>query len=291
MRKSWLLCLLLTGCVTGAFNTPIENGSIKALFCDQINCENELIRLLNNSQKSCAMYHPTNEIVKIISPKNLIVDESHPYNGAVIESGSGLMHNKFCVINDSSVWTGSWNPSQEMSIPNNAVLIESKVLASAFSDEFNEMKKGTFHGGEKGSAKTLLNGSLIEAYFCPEDKCKNAVLDSLGKSKSSIDVMAYSFTDDDIGSLLLKKSKNGVRVRVIFDPRKDKYSEFEKLREFSKVVKVHHKVFIIDNKTVITGSYNPTKNGDERNDENVVIIQNENVARDFSNEFEKLWLT
>lgn len=290
MKQMWLLCLLLTGCVTGAFNIPIENGSIRAYFCDQTDCENELVRLLNNSQKSCAMYHPTDEIVKIIGPKSLIVDESHPYGGAVIESGNGLMHNKFCVINDSLVWTGSWNPSQEMSIPNNVVIVESKVLANAYRDEFNEMKEGGFHGGEKGSAKTLLNGSLIEVYFCPEDGCKQAIIDVLEGAKSSIDVMVFSFTDDDIGSLLLEKSGE-VSVQIVFDPRKDKYSEFDKLKGVSKVKKVHHKVFIVDNQTVITGSYNPTKNGDERNDENIIIIHNPIIAKEFSNEFERLWLT
>jgi phosphatidylserine/phosphatidylglycerophosphate/cardiolipin synthase-like enzyme len=290
MRNLWLLCLLLTGCATGALNIPIENGSINALFCDQIDCENELIRLLNNSQKSCAMYHPTEEIALIIGQKNLIVDESHPFKGAYIESGSGLMHDKFCVINESLVWTGSWNPSQKMSIPNNVVLIESKALAAAFKAEFNEMRKGVFHSGEKGSAKTLLNGSLIEVYFCPEDNCKETVINILENSKSSINVMAFSFTDDDIGDLLLKKSE-GVEVRAIFDPRKDKYSEYEKLKAFSKIKKVHHKVFIIDNQTVITGSYNPTKNGNERNDENLVIIHNPIIAKEFSNEFERLWIT
>lgn len=290
MKKTIFLAFILTGCVTGAFTTHIENGSTQAFFCDQTDCESEVIRLLNNSQASCAMYHPSPEIAQIIGPKNLIVDESHPYDGAVVESGSGLMHNKFCVINDSLVWTGSWNPSQKMSIPNNVVLIESRVLANAYLDEFDELRSGVFHGGEKGSAKTLLNGSLVESYFCPEDSCKEIVIDTLDKAKFSIEVMVFSFTDDDIGNVLLKKSKN-ISVRAIFDPRKDKYSEYEKLREFSKITKVHHKVLIIDKKIVITGSYNPTKNGDERNDENVVIIHDANIANEFSEEFERLWLT
>lgn len=290
MKKTIVLAFILTGCVTGAFTIPIENGSTHTFFCDQLDCEIELIRLLNNSQKSCAMYHPTEEIALKIGPKNLVVDESHPFKGARIESGSGLMHNKFCVINQSFVWTGSWNPSQKMSIPNNAVLIESKVLANAYLDEFDEMRDGVFHEGEKGDAKTLLNGSLVEAYFCPEDNCKEAVTNVLDKAKFSIDVMAFSFTDDDIGDLLLKKSEEA-SVRVIFDPRKDKYSEYEKLKDFSKMAKVHHKIFIVDKEVVITGSYNPTKNGDERNDENVIIIHDANVADLFSSEFERLWLT
>jgi len=290
MKKTIFLAFILTGCVTGAFTIPIENGSTHAFFCDQTDCEIELIRLLNDSQASCAMYHPAPEITQIIGPKNLIVDETHPYIGAIIESGSGLMHNKFCVINQSIVWTGSWNPSQKMSIPNNVVLIESEILANAYIKEFEEMTSGVFHGGEQGSAKTLLNGSLIEVYFCPEDNCKKAAIDALEKARFSIDVMAFSFTDDDIGNLLLDKSEE-VGIRVIFDPRKDKYSEYEKLKDFSKIKKVHHKVFIIDKKIVVTGSYNPTKNGNERNDENVVIIHDANISDSFSKEFERLWLT
>lgn len=290
MKKTIFLAFILTGCVTGAFTIPVENGSIRAIFCDQTDCESELSSLLNGSQASCAMYHPTEEIAQIIGPKNLIVDESHPYAGAIVESGSGLMHNKFCVINQSLVWTGSWNPSQGMSIPNNAVLIESRVLANAYLEEFEEMKSGVFHKGPQGSAKTLLNGSLIEVFFCPEDNCKEAVIDALGKAKFSVDVMVFSFTDDDIGNLLLEKS-NDLDVKLIFDPRMDKYSEFQKLENFSKVEKVHHKVFIIDKEVVISGSYNPTKNGDERNDENVVIIHDEGIASEFSNEFDRLWLT
>lgn len=291
MKRLFLIGLLLAGCITGMPAIPLESGSIGVFFCDKTNCSNELSPLLNNGQKSCAMYHPSAFINEQIGAKNLVVDETHPIDGAVVESGSGLMHNKFCVINNSFVWTGSWNPSQEMSIPNNAVLIESRILSEAFKNEFTELKSGVFHGGKKGSAKTLLNGSLIEAYFCPEDSCKESVLGVIEKSESSIDVMAYSFTDDDIGSLLLKKSREGVSVKAIFDPRKDKYSEHDRLKEFSKITKVHHKVFIIDKKIVVTGSYNPTKNGDERNDENVVIIHDEKIAKQFLEEFERLWIT
>ena len=49
----------------------------------------------------------------------------------------------------------------------------------------------------------------------------------------------------------------------------------------NKPGKMHHKVFIIDNKTVITGSYNPTKNGNENNDENILIIYSEELAGEY----------
>ena len=52
---------------------------------------------------------------------------------------------------------------------------------------------------------------------------------------------------------------------------------------------MHHKVFIIDNETVITGSYNPTSGGDERNDENMLIIHDKSIADAFLREFGNLW--
>jgi phosphatidylserine/phosphatidylglycerophosphate/cardiolipin synthase-like enzyme len=52
---------------------------------------------------------------------------------------------------------------------------------------------------------------------------------------------------------------------------------------------MHHKVFIIDagreDAVVILGSYNPTKNGNTRNDENLLIIHELSIAQQFHEEF------
>ncbi len=282
--KYWAL-FLLAGC-TGMFVAiPEETGSINAYFCDQINCL-DVLRNLSNGGLQCAMYHPSKEFLEL-SPNVLIVDEEHPVKNAVVEKGSGLMHNKFCVIGDL-VWTGSWNPAQEMSIPNNVVVIQSKTLATAYSLELAELANGKFHGGEKYPGLVRLNGNLAEAYFCPEDECAQQVLRILGTAKKSIHFMTFSFTDDLIGDLLLEKNKT-IEVKGIFDPRKNDASEYEKLAKLSKIVKNHHKVFIVDGKTVITGSYNPSRNGNERNDENLVVIRDKNVADLFEKEFERLF--
>jgi phosphatidylserine/phosphatidylglycerophosphate/cardiolipin synthase-like enzyme len=52
---------------------------------------------------------------------------------------------------------------------------------------------------------------------------------------------------------------------------------------------MHHKVFIVDGRIVITGSYNFSRSAEERNDENVVIIYDERVARFFLEEFERVY--
>jgi len=196
------------------------------------------------------------------------------------------MHNKFCVT-DNVVWTGSWNPSQGMSMPNNVVIIDSKTLAKAYQKEFEELASGTFHGGSSNPGLVKFNGELLEAYFCPEDNCKDHVMDVLNSAQESIHFMTFAFTDDDIGDLLLKKANN-IEIKGVFDPRKNHYSEYEKLKEFSIINKVHHKTFIVDGKIVITGSYNPSRNGNERNDENVIIIRDSKIAKQFEEEFAKI---
>ena len=51
---------------------------------------------------------------------------------------------------------------------------------------------------------------------------------------------------------------------------------------------MHHKVFIVDN-CVVTGSMNPSKSGDTRNDENVLVICDEGIAKEFEKEFERIY--
>ena len=52
---------------------------------------------------------------------------------------------------------------------------------------------------------------------------------------------------------------------------------------------MHHKVFIIDENIVITGSFNPTESADKRNDENILIIHDSIVAGKYLGEFDRVW--
>lgn len=287
--KYAILCLLLTSCITGLFaGIPEETGSIEVFFCDKVDCAAIFAEKASNAQSiDCAMYHADKGFFDSAKNARFVVDEEHSLPGAVKEHGGGLMHNKFCII-DNFVWTGSWNPSQAMTIPNNVVFIQSSTLANAYKSEFDELFKGKFHGGNSEPGLVRFNGNITEAYFCPEDDCQKRVLEVLKTAEKSIHFMTYSFTDDSIGDLLLEKSRN-LEVKGVFDPRKDKYSEYDKLKDLSKIKKVHHKVFIVDSDTVVTGSYNPTKNADENNDENIIIIRDSNVAMLFEKEFEELF--
>jgi phosphatidylserine/phosphatidylglycerophosphate/cardiolipin synthase-like enzyme len=52
---------------------------------------------------------------------------------------------------------------------------------------------------------------------------------------------------------------------------------------------MHHKVIIIDRTIVITGSYNFSASAEQHNDENVVIINNPEVASQYMAEFQRVY--
>ncbi len=52
---------------------------------------------------------------------------------------------------------------------------------------------------------------------------------------------------------------------------------------------MHHKVIIIDENIVITGSFNFSQNANRSNDENVLIIESPEVAAQYLGEFEKVY--
>ena len=179
---------------------------------------------------------------------------------------------------------------------NNIVIIASRYIAENYEDEFNELWSGIYADGEKVKYEKINSGNLIiENYFCPEDNCREHVIRALNEAKHNIYFMTFSFTDEDIADAILFKN---LEIRGIFETLQagSQYSQFQRMKDFGIDVKkdknkknMHHKVFIIDNETVITGSYNPTGSGNYRNDENLIIIRNKDIAKGFVEEFELLW--
>ena len=217
---------------------------------------------------------------------------------------SGIMHNKFVVVDGKAVWTGSWNftVNDTTRYDNNALLIYSPELARNYSVTFNKMfEEKKFGPSRKPGGTTprlIINGVPVENYFSPEDEVGEKITEKLKQASSSIYFMAFSFTDDRMGKVLRQKAKDGVLIRGVFETvgSKTKYSEFGTLakagidvRQDGNPYLMHHKVFIIDEKIVITGSFNFSAGADKTNDENVVIIEDPALAKAFMAEFQRVY--
>jgi phosphatidylserine/phosphatidylglycerophosphate/cardiolipin synthase-like enzyme len=201
----------------------------------------------------------------------------------------GLMHNKFCILDDW-VLTGSYNPSG--SANTNDALLEIKGVKKAYTAEFEELWRGVFGGG----AGSGLQVGPVQVLFCPEDDCAKALIREFDKAKSSIGFAYFSFTSGEVGLALVRAKNRGVRVfGVLEGAQLSKYSQAELLVYNGIEVSLdnshmlmHHKFAVVDNKVVAIGSYNPTKNAQTRNDENLIVIQNEAAAGLFVQELNTL---
>jgi phosphatidylserine/phosphatidylglycerophosphate/cardiolipin synthase-like enzyme len=127
----------------------------------------------------------------------------------------------------------------------------------------------------------------ISVYFSPHGGCTEAIVKELGQAKSSVLMQAYSFTSAPTAKALLDAHKRRVKVEVILDKgrRKEKYTEATFLSNQGIPVKIdpahqiaHNKIITIDGETVITGSSNFTKQAEERNAENLLVIRDRKLA-------------
>ncbi len=274
---------------------PVETGPpVQAYFCPEDDCNAVIFALFSNATDiQCAFYSlDVPDIHAVLQNATLVVDNSNLADFAgldiVADKTAALMHNKFCVLDKKTVITGSYNPTTKSQRANDLIVVPSAFVAKNYLAEFQEMRSGVFgRGSPVVFPAVIYNNATIQTAFCPEDDCAEKTLAALRAAKESIRFMLYSFTDDEIGDFL---ASSQLKVEGVFDSSQlGKYSEQEKLSGRSAVRKnIHHKVFIIDNTTVITGSYNPTKNGNERNDENLLIIHDANIARLYNAQFEKI---
>ncbi len=109
--------------------------------------------------------------------------------------------------------------------------------------------------------------------------------------------MAFSFTHDGIAQVLRERAQAGVSVTGVFERTgsETRFSEYGKLKEAGLEVfqdgnpyVMHHKVFIVDDRAVIFGSYNFSANADESNDENLLIVEDTALAQRFGEEFDRM---
>jgi phosphatidylserine/phosphatidylglycerophosphate/cardiolipin synthase-like enzyme len=212
-----------------------------------------------------------------------------------------LMHNKFVIIDHLVVWTGSMNFTTHGAYlnDNNLIRLRSSRLAENFIMEFEEMFIQDFFGNDTlentPHPDLTIDGVRVETYFSPDDGTAARIVDLIQEAQQSVYFMAYSFTSDEIASALISKASQGVAVAGVFEETQY-YSnigtEFDRLLDAGLDVhldgnlrNMHHKVIIIDEQIVITGSYNFSASAEESNDENTLIIHSSEIGKAYTAEF------
>ena len=279
-----LSLLVASGCAHQI--TPTSSGEVALHFCHLTNCSAVLTTLVGHAASvSCAFYTLDGPLQQTLlaSGAKLVVDED-AHLSLPTRYGAGLMHDKFCIINDSIVATGSYNPSTKENY-DNLLVIYSAPLAEQFQESFDQLLEKK----KQPSSQTVFvhNGFLIESYACPQDQCHDALLKALSSANKSIRFALFTFTDPAVADILVEKKQQGLFIQGVMESYQSKtYSKYGQLKDAGISVSLersqrlqHNKLFVIDGSIVVMGSYNPTKAAYTINDEHLLILHDAPVAK------------
>ncbi|MBR6126378.1 DUF1669 domain-containing protein [bacterium] len=245
------------------------------------------IRMVYDIDKKGGNIYPDTEIfTKLIT--NNISDSSSP-------EVNNTMHNKFYIFDKRTVITGSANLSHtDMSGYNSnmIVVLKSPEIAKIYTQEFEQMYAGKFHNDKTSTPNK--SAQKVKIFFAPQDKpIENGVLPIIRNAKKYIYIPAFVITERQITDELIKAKSRGVEVKIIVDAlnASTKHSKHVVLRNSGIPVKaenyagkMHSKTIIVDDEYLITGSMNFSNSGNNKNDENMVILNSPDAAK-FCREF------
>jgi len=237
----------------------------------------------------------------------------------VKEKGGHLMHDKFIVRDGASVWSGSGNFTSGGLLlqDNNFFTMDSPAVAAAYSKTFGDLgapgHSASHTIGVKSLPTKLKIGKIpITIFFSTQVGATEGIeteVQNRLKGAKKIRVIAMLVSDPGIlASLLALKKKD---IKGVLDPHEMKQVMKNKSGDpkfwfaqgdprfvaanshafngtGDKNDFMHNKVIIIDDKVVITGSYNFSENA-EANDENLLIFESSALARAYNKYFNALF--
>ncbi|MFA5084802.1 MAG: phospholipase D-like domain-containing protein, partial [Candidatus Omnitrophota bacterium] len=302
----------------------------KVFFSPEGGCEEELVRAIDSSEKTidAAVYSFTNtkirDALKRAKERGVVIRlflngkrasnklgkelESYGVKVKYYDKRGSLMHNKFMIIDEENIYSGSYNWTILAEKDNRENLIILPYLEE-FRYEFDYL----WSDKERPPPKEH-SPPPIKVLFSPKGGCENELIELIEKVKNekksnleiprSIKIALYYFTNKDIAKALFDAKENGVDVEIILDKTQKKPSYaieryFHDLQEescgggghlyikYCRIPKgmMHNKFAIIGDATV-TGSYNWTKAAENKNRENLIVLPA--AMKDYREEFDRI---
>ena len=145
----------------------------------------------------------------------------------------------------------------------------------------------------------MVKPSIFEVHFFPNSSEEIHLINLISKTKISLDLAMFTINNVRIAEEIKNIFNRGIKLRIISDggcikmPSSNIYS----LAALGISIKIddsvryhmHHKFCVIDNSVVITGSFNWTDQAVNHNQENLLFLENKDLAMKYSNEFQRLW--
>ena len=271
----------------------------------EMNSEPIYQAILDAHRRGVALRIVTDDDHGLNDSKNVALRQLQAAGIPLVDDGrSGLMHNKFMILDERTVWTGSWNYTVNGAYRNNnnALVIENEAAAAAYQAEFDEMFErrefGTRSSDDGVVRVTQAEGELSIIFGSEADEV-NVLKMAIASAQRSIHIMTFVFSLEELAeAILLQAAREDVAVRGIFEKRNSTASWSQlpalhcagaEMRQDGNPYTLHHKVIIVDGSAVITGSFNYSKNAAKSNDENILIIRDSTIAGLYLDEWRRLW--
>ncbi|MDB4653423.1 phosphatidylserine/phosphatidylglycerophosphate/cardiolipin synthase family protein [Synechococcus sp. AH-551-E02] len=177
-----------------------------------------------------------------------------------------------------------------------------------------------------GVRTAMVGATRVDVLFAPHRKRDlnhglNWIEQQLDEAGKSIDMALFVFTAQQLADALQRRVNAGLQIRLIADPSfasrsfsevldllgvalPDRNCKLEQNNQpFDKGLKgvgtprlargdkLHHKFAVIDNRTVITGSFNWSPSAAHANDETLLVIHSPKLAAHFAREMDRVWET
>jgi|GEM_PF-3199478 len=249
----------------------------------------------------------------IIGKKRVNFPDEADFDDFKLINKNGIMHNKFMLLTDKDcnnyIFTGSANYTETCLSKNNnnTLLLKNKEVYDFYKDNFDKLLNDSKITDNKQDKDFSIDGVKFKIIFSAGNDItlSDFIINKMNNTMESIDFLIYSFSHEEIMRLLCNLKEKNIVIMGIFDKSQLDYSREEylvgndiqcKIDGNNHVLadkthggKLHHKIMIIDKKTVITGSFNWSDNADYNNHENLIIIDSEEIAKIFSYEFKQRW--
>lgn len=232
---------------------------------------------------------------------------------AKIDFNPKIFHHKF-IIRDrgearEAVLTGSTNFTTTGTHRNlnHVVIFHDIGVAAAYQSEFDQLRDGIFgaRSPKLTSTDSLtldIEGSAVQIMFSPDNNPELRIVNEILKAQTSAYLMMFTFANSTtIDDALVTKLQGGnFEVIGVLDggqsahswsPHKTLINKGAKLRrdKLPNNGKLHHKLIVLDDQTVIGGSFNYTGPANQYNDENLFLVRDSNVAAFFKTEVKRVF--
>jgi phosphatidylserine/phosphatidylglycerophosphate/cardiolipin synthase-like enzyme len=211
------------------------------------------------------------------------------------------MHDKIIIIDGRILFMGSWNMSYNDTFRNNNNLLEitDPTLIANYQAKFNELfldqRFGTHATVGAQIPQMTIDGVQVSNYFSPVDQVSDKLVDLVNSAQKSVRFIIFTYTDKNLANAMIGRFQAGVDVAGVIENRGASQGVMPSLFCAQVPVKVdgnkytmHHKVIVIDNNIVVTGSFNFTRSADTENDDNVLVINDPSVAKQYLDEFDRI---